>query len=188
MWSTLYSCSILMKLEISQQIFIKTSNVKFHENPSSGCRVVPCGRTDRHNEANSRFSQFYEKHLKTEILKAFLSLTVYEFLSPNVITSLTQVYTKRTNLLHVFLSRDGLKFGVRSQEITGRVLSPLRNFYCWSWWITRVLQSFIDKCSRKWLIVSKLMSDGSFPQHACWVKSFKKWQPSKWRYCYVNRQ
>ena len=36
-----------MKLEFSQQIFEKSSNIKFHENPSSGSRVVPCGRTDR---------------------------------------------------------------------------------------------------------------------------------------------
>jgi len=27
--------------------FRKCSNIKFHENPSSGSRVVPCGRTDR---------------------------------------------------------------------------------------------------------------------------------------------
>jgi len=35
-----------MKLEISRQIFEKYSNIKFHENPSSGSRVVPCGQTD----------------------------------------------------------------------------------------------------------------------------------------------
>ena len=34
-----------MKLEFSRQIFEKSSNIKFHENPSSGSRVVPCGRT-----------------------------------------------------------------------------------------------------------------------------------------------
>jgi hypothetical protein len=34
-----------MKLEFSGQIFEKYSNIKFHENPSSG-RGVPCGRTD----------------------------------------------------------------------------------------------------------------------------------------------
>jgi hypothetical protein len=43
-----------MKLEFSIHIFEKSSNVKFHENPSSGSQVVPCGRmdeqTDRHNE------------------------------------------------------------------------------------------------------------------------------------------
>jgi hypothetical protein len=35
-----------MKLEFSQQIFEKYSNTKFNENPSSGIRVIPCGRTD----------------------------------------------------------------------------------------------------------------------------------------------
>jgi len=34
-----------MKLELSGQIFQMFSNVKFHENPSSGSRVVPCGLT-----------------------------------------------------------------------------------------------------------------------------------------------
>jgi hypothetical protein len=34
-----------MKLEFSQRIFKKSSNIKFHENPSSGRRDVPCGRT-----------------------------------------------------------------------------------------------------------------------------------------------
>jgi hypothetical protein len=36
-----YSCQVLMKLEISWQIFENYSNTKFHENPSSGSRVVP---------------------------------------------------------------------------------------------------------------------------------------------------
>ena len=43
-----------MKLESSRQIFEKYSYIKFHENPSSESRVVPCGQTDKH-EANSRF-------------------------------------------------------------------------------------------------------------------------------------
>jgi hypothetical protein len=43
----------------------KPSNIKLHENPSTESRVVPCGQTDRHKEANSRFSQFCEKRLLT---------------------------------------------------------------------------------------------------------------------------
>jgi len=36
-----------MKLEFSGQFFFETySNIKFRENPFSGSRVVPCGRTD----------------------------------------------------------------------------------------------------------------------------------------------
>jgi len=51
-----------MKLEFSQQIFEKYSNIKFHENATSGKRGVPCGQTDgrrdRHYEANSWFRTF----------------------------------------------------------------------------------------------------------------------------------
>jgi hypothetical protein len=42
-----YSCPFLMNLEVYRQIFEKYANMKFHDNPSSGSRVVPCGRTDR---------------------------------------------------------------------------------------------------------------------------------------------
>jgi hypothetical protein len=44
--NTSYSCLILVKLEFSRQIFEKYSCIKFHENPSSGSRVVPCDQTD----------------------------------------------------------------------------------------------------------------------------------------------
>jgi len=36
----------------------KYSNIKFNKNPSSTSRVITCGRTDKHDEAGSRFSQF----------------------------------------------------------------------------------------------------------------------------------
>ena len=39
-------------------------NIKFHENPSSGSRDVACGRTDRHDETNSRSLR---TRLKTKI-------------------------------------------------------------------------------------------------------------------------
>jgi len=57
-----------MKLELSRQIFKNYSNI-FHEHPSSGGRVVSWGKigrrterlTDRHDEANSHHSQFFER-------------------------------------------------------------------------------------------------------------------------------
>jgi hypothetical protein len=58
--STHYSSQILMKLEYSQEVFEKYSSIKFNKNLSSGSWVAPCGRTDRHDEANSRFLQFCE--------------------------------------------------------------------------------------------------------------------------------
>ena len=53
MQNTHYSCLIFKKLELSQRIFKKYSNVNFHENLSSGSRVVPCRQMDRHDEANT---------------------------------------------------------------------------------------------------------------------------------------
>ena len=49
-----------MKLEFVRQIFEKYSDIKFHENPFSGSRVVPYGQTDRQEKAGSRLSQFCE--------------------------------------------------------------------------------------------------------------------------------
>ena len=59
-----------MKLGFSRQVSEKL--LKFHENPSSDCRVVPWPRRDwctgrqtyRHDEAHNRFSQFCERSLK----------------------------------------------------------------------------------------------------------------------------
>ena len=45
MWRTRYSSQVVITLESSRQVFEKYSNIKFHENPSSGSQVVPCGRT-----------------------------------------------------------------------------------------------------------------------------------------------
>jgi len=39
------NCQILIKLKFSQQIFDKYLTIKYRENPSSGSRVFPCGRT-----------------------------------------------------------------------------------------------------------------------------------------------
>ena len=50
-----------MRLEFSRQIFEERLNMKFHKNPSIESRVFFLTRTDRHDEANSRFSQFCER-------------------------------------------------------------------------------------------------------------------------------
>jgi hypothetical protein len=52
-------CQILTGAVVSEQIFIKVSSIKFHENPSSGCR------TFGHDEANSRFSRTRLKWLSS---------------------------------------------------------------------------------------------------------------------------
>jgi hypothetical protein len=65
--SICYSCRILIKLEFSRQSFEKILNIKFHQNPSSGRRIVPCWQTDRH-EANSRLPKFCEASKNETVL------------------------------------------------------------------------------------------------------------------------
>ena len=57
-WNSRYSCQILIKLELPRQIFENSLGIKFNDNPSSGSRFVPWGRTDRQDKANC------EKQLK----------------------------------------------------------------------------------------------------------------------------
>ena len=45
-YSARNSCQILMKRKFSRHIFEQCSDIKFHENPFSGSRVVPCGKID----------------------------------------------------------------------------------------------------------------------------------------------
>jgi len=63
--NTYYSCQLLIKLEFSRQIFI---NIQ-----SNFMKILPLGaeffhadrRTDRHDENNRQFSNFFRKCLKT---------------------------------------------------------------------------------------------------------------------------
>ena len=70
MKSTRHSCQTFKKTQFLSTEFWKCPNVKLHENPSIGGRVVSRGPTDRQTWL-SRFSQFYETHLKYDIF--FLS-------------------------------------------------------------------------------------------------------------------
>ena len=67
-----------MKLEFSQQIFEKFSNIKFHEDPSSESRVVLCGQ---HDDAIRRFSQNSKKRLIKQETDGYV-ICVYECSSP----------------------------------------------------------------------------------------------------------
>jgi hypothetical protein len=59
--NTRYSCPISTKLEFSGQNFVKHSNIKFHENPTRGRRVVPYGRAGGHDKTNYHFLQVCER-------------------------------------------------------------------------------------------------------------------------------
>jgi hypothetical protein len=59
----------------SSKHFEKSSNINHHEYPPNRSRVVPCGQTDRHEEADSRFSQLCEHALETKNNQRFSSAT-----------------------------------------------------------------------------------------------------------------
>ena len=53
--------------------FEKSSDINRHEYPPNGSRVVPCGRTDRHDETDILFSKFSERPLETKNNQRFSS-------------------------------------------------------------------------------------------------------------------
>jgi hypothetical protein len=85
MWSKMYIClhvrcplflSEFNELEFSRQIFEKSSNIKFHKNPSSRSWAVPCGRTNGRTNMTKlivAFHNFCEKLLKSCNLNTSLS-------------------------------------------------------------------------------------------------------------------
>jgi hypothetical protein len=58
-----------MKLEFSRQIFEKYTSIKFHENPSSGRRVVPCGQMNGQTDMTKLIAAFrnFRTRLKTAL-------------------------------------------------------------------------------------------------------------------------
>ena len=73
-WRTLYSCQILIEREFFGQIFDKYSNTKFHENPSIGSQVVPCGQTDGRTymkKLTVAFRNFAKATKKSEISREY---------------------------------------------------------------------------------------------------------------------
>ena len=70
-----------MKLAISVQVFEKSSNIKFHENLSSGSRVLPCGQTDRQTDGR-----------QTDMMN--LIVTFFNGSAPNKCCLFLKMYTK----------------------------------------------------------------------------------------------
>jgi len=60
MLSVRYSSQILKELEFSRQILERYSNIKFHENPSVGAMLFPCGRTAGLTEGHGEGTNFLQ--------------------------------------------------------------------------------------------------------------------------------
>ena len=66
-----------MKLEFSRQFSEISSNIKFHENPSIGSRVVPCGQTDEWKDVQTDMTKLIAAF--RNFTKPSKSLTLLEY-------------------------------------------------------------------------------------------------------------
>jgi hypothetical protein len=125
-------CTTVVNLQLSWQIFKKKSpfNIIFHEHPSGGISVVPCGQTDRrtdgqtyrHDSCSSRFSGVHNAFVITVLT---LPETVTSRWHKNIFccTKLSPQYVQET----VFLS--GSFTGVPKFESVWTLLLSVNNWY-----------------------------------------------------------
>jgi len=87
------------KFQFSRDIFEKYSNTQFHEYPSSVIRDAPCGRTDRHDEANSCYSQVSQSAKKKNGSLLATDLRHFNFSTVHLSSSLSLSLSLSKNLL-----------------------------------------------------------------------------------------
>jgi len=105
MRSVLHSWQIVMKLEFFRQIFEKFSNIELNENPYSGSRVVPCGRTDSHEKVNGRFYIYIHIHIKRNLLEEQANKLIS---TPEYIHMVTnRIHTNVLNTVGIKISCNG---------------------------------------------------------------------------------
>jgi hypothetical protein len=130
MKSTRYSCQILMKPGLSRRIFGKYSNNKLNENPSSGNRVVPCGRTD----TTKPIVTFAILRTRLTVEFSFMQCTSYDpqnkqltnyLHSTQRVISLTEVSCVHFEVRTASLYKMHIHFGLHMVKAIWQVLTPI---------------------------------------------------------------
>ena len=80
-----------------------TRSIQYHiyENSSSWSWIVPCGRTDRHDEANGRFSQFCENASKLVQYVCDNLVYIYQLLWGRTVLNLSN-FCFAENTIHLY--------------------------------------------------------------------------------------
>ena len=130
---TLYSYPILIKLEFSWRVLEKCWYVKFDKNTSSGSRVVTCRETDRHDEANSHFSQFCEHAYKCS---HWVKLRNSDF----TVFCFSMFLQSNCALTHTYNENDYIKYRVElskcsnfRRELLTKCYTLFRSMSAWRW-------------------------------------------------------
>jgi len=102
-----------MKFEFSQQIF---ENVKSHENPSSGNRVVSCGQRDRRmdGQADRQTDRLDELWVNDQLDAQLRYIDVYYY-NPLHVSSITVLIIRRS---HCINTASGIVFPVSDRSVS----------------------------------------------------------------------
>jgi hypothetical protein len=93
-----------MKLELFRQIFEKCLNIKFYENPSSGGRVVPCGKTGGRTDMKKLivvFRNFVNVSKNSQVSIFCINLSSSSDLSLAVLVTVLRDYWSSIIALHI---------------------------------------------------------------------------------------
>jgi hypothetical protein len=144
MWSILYPCKILMRLEFATHIFRKQRSVKFHENP---CRGSPYRHTRQtgiqtdmteltvaiHNFANALKISTLARPLFLVLRLCSLSLRLVLYVLPRMSVPITTCRYSCTETYHVHYS---LIYGWNPAKLEATELRKNIAAYCsFTYWI-----------------------------------------------------
>jgi hypothetical protein len=144
LWSTCYSGQILVKLEFSGRIFQKYSNMKFHENPSSGSRVVPCGQTDGQADTTELIVDFrnFAEAPKNSMFFPYRTFMYFVWISEQTVI----IYLYSINRLVFVTETECVYYAVRTES----VFCPHSVFICFVWISEQIV--IISLYSINWLV------------------------------------
>ena len=139
-----------MTLEFSRLNFEKYSNIRFHENLSSGSRVVPCGWTYRKTDGRTE-----EEKVRQTCRSVWSHLHVCEAPTQNAICSYTtpkndRLLGRSTQSTYLYTGcnrRNGPDFG-RVFLMLNYIEKP-QNTYIQSWTVSEIMASEVwsfDSC------------------------------------------
>ena len=124
--------------------FEKYSNIKFHENPSGGSRVVPCGRTDGRTDKQTDLMRLAVAENKIVDTTDYFANIIAKYKKPRMVRMLEEIWCRVRiyyfNILAISKTVARLKQNSRSSnDVKNRVKSLASN-------VSKQLQGNLERC------------------------------------------